>query len=70
MVALERPEVELFIRANHIEIHNDQRSRVVVTDELKEEFDEFWRRHENTPLQGTPSVFLTELTISKKKKRT
>jgi len=39
--------------ANQLYVHNEQRARVAITDELEADFQRFWRRHAATPLYGT-----------------
>ena len=48
----ERCDVELFLMANHIQVHNEQRLRVNVTEELKAEFEGFWLRHAERPFHA------------------
>lgn len=45
-------DLEVVIKANHVSVNNEQRSGVMLTEEIKQEFDEFWTRHKNTPLRG------------------
>lgn len=33
-------------------VNNEQRSGVILTEEIKQEFDEFWARHKKAPLVG------------------
>eukprot|EP01129_Flabellula_baltica_P008747 TRINITY_DN3500_c0_g1_i4.p1 TRINITY_DN3500_c0_g1~~TRINITY_DN3500_c0_g1_i4.p1 ORF type:complete len:643 (-),score=116.25 TRINITY_DN3500_c0_g1_i4:309-2237(-) len=46
-----RCDVEIFIKANHIRINNEQRGGVNVTDEMLQEFDDFWKNSKN-PLES------------------
>jgi len=52
----ERSEIELFLKGNHIQVHNEQRSRINVTDELKIEFEEFWEKYKDNPMQGRNQI--------------
>ncbi|XP_071525523.1 uncharacterized protein [Panulirus ornatus] len=47
-----RPDIELVLKANNITVRNKQRSSTVVTDEIREEFAEFWEQHKYNPLSG------------------
>ncbi|XP_042226374.1 DNA helicase MCM9-like [Homarus americanus] len=47
-----RPNIDLVLKANNIAIHNKQRSGNIVTDEMREEFAEFWEHHKYDPLRG------------------
>ena len=38
-------EIDLVLQANHIEISNDQNNAVHVTNEIKEEFNNFWKQN-------------------------
>ena len=40
------------LQANHVSVNNEQRSNVIVTEELKREFAEFWERYKECPLTG------------------
>ena len=46
----ERCDLELFIEANHVAVHNDTKSAVRVTEEHKIGFAEFWRARSHRPL--------------------
>jgi len=48
----ERCDVELFLLANHIQVHNEQRLRISVTDELRDEIEDFWARHRDRPFHA------------------
>lgn len=41
--------MEMVLKANHVSVNNEQRSNVIVTDELKQDFDDFWERHKEYP---------------------
>lgn len=45
-----RCDIEIVLRANHVTVNNEQRSSVLVTSDLKQEFDEFWKKYKNSPL--------------------
>ncbi|KAK2562140.1 DNA helicase MCM9 [Acropora cervicornis] len=47
-----RCDLELVLKANHVSVNNGQRAGVVVTEELKREFAEFWEKHKDSPLQA------------------
>ncbi|XP_029187907.2 DNA helicase MCM9-like [Acropora millepora] len=47
-----RCDLELVLKANHVSVNNGQRAGVVVTEELKREFAEFWETHKDSPLQA------------------
>ncbi|KAJ8023964.1 DNA helicase MCM9 [Holothuria leucospilota] len=45
-------ELELALKCNHIQVHNEQTKVCTVTDEMRKEFEEFWDRYRFTPLTG------------------
>jgi len=47
-----RCDLEVVLKANHLSVNNEQRAGVLVTEELKREFAEFWGRYKDAPLQG------------------
>ncbi|KAK1796159.1 hypothetical protein P4O66_009243, partial [Electrophorus voltai] len=48
-----RCDVEIVLRANHIEINNDYSTAAVALDDFQKEFEEFWEDHKNDPIAGT-----------------
>ena len=42
----------MVIKANHLSVNNEQRSGIVLTEEIKQEFDEFWLHYKKAPLRG------------------
>lgn len=48
----ERTEIELVIIANNLKVNNETKFGVGVTDELRDEFELFWKIHEDQPLEG------------------
>eukprot|EP01137_Pigoraptor_chileana_P005576 Opistho-2@48837 len=50
-----RCDVELVIRAIFVRVHNE-RSHVQVTDEMRAEFEDFWRRHAGRPLVARNAI--------------
>ncbi|XP_022099794.1 DNA helicase MCM9-like [Acanthaster planci] len=53
-------DVELVLRANHIAVKNDQRGTITVTDEMRQEFEEFWEKYKYSPFTGR-NVILASL---------
>ena len=54
-----RNEIELVFMANHVLVKSDEKSRLVVTDEVKQEFQEFWDYNKNYPLRGRNHIILS-----------
>ncbi|XP_057315035.1 DNA helicase MCM9-like [Hydractinia symbiolongicarpus] len=49
-------EIELVVKVNSVTINNDQRSSVFITDQLKNEFQSFWKKQMLCPLQGRNKI--------------
>jgi DNA helicase MCM9 len=47
-----RSSIEMIVHCNHIRINNEQKSNVNVTQELENEFKEFWNHHRKKPLKA------------------
>ena len=45
-------DLEVVIRANHVNVHNEQSVGAIVTDEIRTEFENFWTKHSANPLEG------------------
>ncbi|XP_014668303.1 PREDICTED: DNA helicase MCM9-like [Priapulus caudatus] len=51
-----RPDAELVMEANHIQVNNAQRGNFSATDELQEEFKQFWDEYKQSPLKGRNAI--------------
>lgn len=52
-----KSEVELVLQANYIEVINAQRSEVIaMAPDIKDCFDEFWKKYEQCPLKGRDQI--------------
>lgn len=47
-----RLEVELVIKANHVQVNNSQTFSNLVTPEIQEQFINFWEKYKDCPLKG------------------
>lgn len=47
-----RCDIELVLSANHLEVCNDQRSAVLVTQEVKDAFAAYWQDNAHRQLQA------------------
>eukprot|EP00057_Strongylocentrotus_purpuratus_P031819 XP_785765.3 PREDICTED: DNA helicase MCM9 [Strongylocentrotus purpuratus] len=45
-------EIDLALKASHILVKNEQREVLTVTEEMRQEFEEFWDNHRFNPLSG------------------
>ncbi|KAJ3028317.1 UNVERIFIED_CONTAM: DNA helicase mcm9 [Siphonaria sp. JEL0065] len=48
----ERADIDIVIVANHVRVHNEQRSNLLLTDELKNEFAGFWAGYDGRLIDG------------------
>lgn len=46
-----RCDVEIVLLANHVKVHNGQRT-ALLTDEYELEFDQLWQKYRNEPMVG------------------
>lgn len=51
-----RCDLETIVKANSIRIKNATSAHVLVTEELKKEFAQFWRKHERDPMRGRNEI--------------
>ncbi|KAJ1759837.1 DNA helicase mcm9, partial [Coemansia sp. RSA 1591] len=56
VVAGERPDIAVVIRANSISVLSDQASQIAITEELREEFHAFWAARAGTPMRGRDEI--------------
>ncbi|XP_061479696.1 DNA helicase MCM9 isoform X2 [Rhineura floridana] len=47
-----RCDVEIVLKANYIQVNNEQVSGVLIDEEVCKEFEEFWEKHRSDPLAG------------------
>ncbi|XP_021096296.1 DNA helicase MCM9 isoform X2 [Heterocephalus glaber] len=51
-----RCEVEIVLKANYVQINNEQSSGIVVAEEVRKEFEEFWKFYERDPFAGRNEI--------------
>ncbi|XP_063078360.1 DNA helicase MCM9 [Engraulis encrasicolus] len=54
-----RCEVEVVLKANYIEVKNDQSSGAVVLEDVQKEFDEFWDKNKHDPIVGRNQILMS-----------
>ncbi|KAG7316378.1 hypothetical protein KOW79_019919 [Hemibagrus wyckioides] len=54
-----RCDVEIVLKANHIEINNDQSTAAVVLEDFQKEFEEFWEIHKHNPIAGRNQILMS-----------
>ena len=47
-----RCEVEIVLRANYVQVNNEQSAGVNMDDEVRKEFEDFWEHYKNNPFAG------------------
>ncbi|XP_069462714.1 DNA helicase MCM9 isoform X2 [Ambystoma mexicanum] len=51
-----RCDVEIVLQANFIVVNNQQPTGVVINEEVRKEFEDFWEKYENDPLAGRNEI--------------
>ncbi|NXC09499.1 MCM9 helicase, partial [Orthonyx spaldingii] len=51
-----RCDLELVLKANYIKVNNEQLAGIVIDEEVRKEFEDFWERHRNDPLAGRNEI--------------
>ncbi|KAM6355850.1 LOW QUALITY PROTEIN: DNA helicase MCM9 [Podargus strigoides] len=47
-----RCDLELVLKANYVKVNNEQLAGVVIDEEVRKEYEDFWEKHRNDPLAG------------------
>jgi DNA helicase MCM9 len=47
-----RSDIEMVLAANHLEVCNDQRTNVLITQDVREAFAAYWRDNAHRPLHA------------------
>lgn len=47
-----RCDVEIVLKANYIQVNNEQLMGVTIDEEVRKEFEDFWEKHRTDPLAG------------------
>ncbi|NXA76340.1 MCM9 helicase, partial [Thryothorus ludovicianus] len=51
-----RCDLELVLKANYVKVNNEQLAGVIIDEEVRKEFEDFWERHRNDPLAGRNEI--------------
>ncbi|XP_066532818.1 DNA helicase MCM9 isoform X2 [Hoplias malabaricus] len=54
-----RCDVEIALKANFIEINNDQSTAAVALEDFQKEFEEFWENHRHDPIAGRNQILMS-----------
>ncbi|XP_065890839.1 DNA helicase MCM9-like isoform X2 [Dysidea avara] len=52
----ERANLELLLLSNHVSVHNEQKRGVVITDEMKQDYEQYWSLYKDKPLEGRNNI--------------
>lgn len=48
-----RCDLEIVLQANFVEVKNEQSTAALVLEDVQKEFEEFWEKYKDNPLEGT-----------------
>ncbi|XP_056422410.1 DNA helicase MCM9 isoform X2 [Hyla sarda] len=51
-----RCDLEIVLKANYISVNNEQPCGVVINEEIRKEYEEFWEKFKNNPLEGRNEI--------------
>uniref|UniRef100_A0A8C8RFG8 DNA helicase MCM9 n=1 Tax=Pelusios castaneus TaxID=367368 RepID=A0A8C8RFG8_9SAUR len=51
-----RCDLEIVLKANYIQVNNEQLTGVIVDEEVRKEFEDFWEKHRSDPLAGRNEI--------------
>ncbi|XP_067274786.1 DNA helicase MCM9 [Pseudorasbora parva] len=54
-----RCDVEIVLKANYIEVNNEQSTTALVLEDIQKEFEEFWDSHKHDPIAGRNKILMS-----------
>uniref|UniRef100_A0A7M4E8Y7 DNA helicase MCM9 n=2 Tax=Crocodylus porosus TaxID=8502 RepID=A0A7M4E8Y7_CROPO len=51
-----RCDLEIVLKANYIKVNNEQLAGVIIDEEVRKEFEDFWEKHKSNPLAGRNEI--------------
>ncbi|XP_060094620.1 DNA helicase MCM9 [Heteronotia binoei] len=51
-----RCDVEIVLKANYIQVNNEQLAGLIIDEEVRKEFEDFWGKHRSDPLAGRNEI--------------
>ncbi|XP_054832390.1 DNA helicase MCM9 isoform X1 [Eublepharis macularius] len=51
-----RCDVEIVLKANYIQVNNEQPTGLIIDEEIHKEFEDFWGKHRSDPLAGRNEI--------------
>lgn len=47
-----RCEVEIVLKANYVQVNNEQSAGIIMDEEVRKEFEDFWEHYKSNPFAG------------------
>ncbi|XP_048842281.1 DNA helicase MCM9 [Brienomyrus brachyistius] len=54
-----RCDLEIVLRANFVEVNNEQSTAALVLEDVQKEFEEFWEKYKDNPLEGRNQILMS-----------
>uniref|UniRef100_A0A671MGL5 DNA helicase MCM9 n=1 Tax=Sinocyclocheilus anshuiensis TaxID=1608454 RepID=A0A671MGL5_9TELE len=54
-----RCDVEIVLKANYIEVNNEQSTTTLVLEDIQKEFEDFWDGHKHDPIAGRNEILMS-----------
>ncbi|XP_058612803.1 DNA helicase MCM9 isoform X1 [Onychostoma macrolepis] len=54
-----RCDVEIVLKANYIEVNNEQSTTALVLEDIQKEFEDFWDSHKHNPIAGRNEILMS-----------
>ncbi|XP_073672839.1 DNA helicase MCM9 [Garra rufa] len=54
-----RCDVEIVLKANYIEVNNEQSTTALVLEDIQKEFEDFWDSHKHDPIAGRNEILMS-----------
>ncbi|XP_074846772.1 DNA helicase MCM9 isoform X2 [Carettochelys insculpta] len=51
-----RCDLEIVLKANYVQVNNEQLAGIIVNEEVRKEFEDFWEKHKSDPLAGRNEI--------------
>ncbi|KPP68866.1 DNA helicase MCM9-like, partial [Scleropages formosus] len=54
-----RCDLEVVLKANFVEVNNEQSTAALVIEDVQKEFEEFWEKYKDNPLEGRNQILMS-----------
>nr|XP_020657829.1 DNA helicase MCM9 isoform X1 [Pogona vitticeps]XP_020657830.1 DNA helicase MCM9 isoform X1 [Pogona vitticeps]XP_020657831.1 DNA helicase MCM9 isoform X1 [Pogona vitticeps]XP_020657832.1 DNA helicase MCM9 isoform X1 [Pogona vitticeps]XP_020657836.1 DNA helicase MCM9 isoform X1 [Pogona vitticeps] len=51
-----RCDVEIVLKANYVQVNNEQMAGILIDEEVRKEFEDFWKKYRHDPLEGRNEI--------------